>query len=1035
MDFKALTEDQRKEMAELMFSPLQSADDIKDWARMFLDLELPLEITDPGSTSSPLDAIWQIYETAKNNSGDITPGYILMSCREGMKCQVRGTITLLDTGFKNIEEVKKGDVVWTGFSWQKVTRTFDEGLKSGLKVIVDGGFSAIGTPIHKYWVLRDGKEQWVASKDLNPETDLICINTNTGFKNSTIRNKEKYEIGYFLGLLIGDGGLTQMDKLNRVSLTTTDESTAEFFSYFAEKYLPKVNIYHHKYEYRITSKLVAYQLHDWGLRAKYSWEKTIPSYAYSDIDAMKGFIAGVFDTDGCWDKKGDSFFEMTAGPLLDQMQIALAALGIESRVRHNSKLYGLQKHLVSRLTIGQTESAKFEKLGISFKAKKAQSYKKNKIPNCKDSLPIIQAKDLLELCSRYGHAKIKNRKIKKERTDQANYYKGVSSSKLNRLCQWMNENYESGYVSEKDIEIVRRYEKILLNKWKKFTVEDVGEQYFYDLTVENEHSYWSNGLISHNTVSVAILELLIMLHFSRTVAHGAATEEQSAVAIGYINDFVTNIGPLLEISGWENMTQNKRTIRYRTPEGKTPFIKILICTAKGMNSLHANFLFLDELDLADAKAIKQGKNITGFSRGFYGIKVYLSTRKYAFGNMQDALDKSEEMNYKVLSWNILDVTEACPTSRHKPELPKQDMFVAKNLPLMKLTGDEYNSLPDLEKPKYDMIPNAHGGCVSCKLLPVCRTRLSQKPQTATGGFYKPIVSVIQKFAENDVEIAEAELMCWKPGSEGLVYPRFSDKVDTGNVISLKKAYETLIGTTAPSNITVQSIYAILKSLDIPVYCGVDWGHTHDAVILAMAHIPNGEVWVIDCFASPKLEIQDLVPVALNFKEKYNVRKWYCDTSAPAYIKAFVRNGMPCPKFIKDVQGGIGSVRSKIMTAMGQRLLKVLETDTTKKVRTAVMKHRFVLDGQGQVTMTPDDDAGIADICDSLRYLGQNMFPISGPQRPNITAMDPNIAANMPVEQQPTTEQHEMMKKELAKAIGGPVSTGGTGRRGGFTWNM
>jgi len=537
------------------------------------------------------------------------------------------------------------------------------------------------------------------------------------------------------------------------------------------------------------------------------------------------------------------------------------------------------------------------------------------------------------------------------------------------------------------------------------------------------------------TVSVAILELLIMLHFSLTVAHGAATEEQSAVAIGYINDFMANIEPLLAIRKWVNMTQNKRTIKYKTPEGKTPFIKILICTAKGMNSLHANFLFLDELDLADPKAIKQGKNITGYSRGFYGIKVYLSTRKYSVGPMQDALDKADEMNYKILNWNILDVTEACPVTRHKPELPKQDMFVAKNLPLKQLTGDEFNALPDLEKPKFDMVPNAHGGCVGCKILPVCKTRLSQKPQTATGGFYKPIVSVIQKFAENDVDIAESELMCWKPGSEGLVYPRYIDKTKDGNLVSIKQAFETLTGNPPPANVSELNIYAILKTLDIPVYCGVDWGHTHDAVLLAMAKIPNGEVWIIDCFASPRLEIQDLLPVALNFKEKYNVLKWYCDTSAPAYIKAFVRNGMPCPKFVKDVMGGIGSVRSKIMTATGQRLLKVLEVENNKKVRTSIAKHRFLLDGQGQITATPDDDPGIADICDSLRYLGQNMFPLSGPQRPNISMMDPSTPNPVPEEQKHTQEQHEMMQRELAKAIGGPLASPISGKRGGFHWSM
>ena len=538
------------------------------------------------------------------------------------------------------------------------------------------------------------------------------------------------------------------------------------------------------------------------------------------------------------------------------------------------------------------------------------------------------------------------------------------------------------------------------------------------------------------TVSVAILELLLMLHFSLTVAHAAATEEQSAVAIGYINDFVSNIEPLLTISKWEKISDNKRLIKYNTDKGKQPFIKIVICTKKGMNSLHANFLFLDELDLADPIAIKQGKNITGYSRGFYGIKVYLSTRKFPAGPMQDALNRAEEMNYKVLNWNILDVTEACPPSRHRPDLSKQDMFVAKNLPLKQITGEEFNGLPDVEKPKYDMIPNVHSGCVGCKLLPVCRTRLSQKPQTATGGFYKPIISIIQKFAENDVEIAESELMCWRPGSHGLVYPRYSDRVDEGNVISIKKAYQTLIGNTPPSNLGIEGIYSILKNLDIPIYCGVDWGFRNEAVILVMASIPNGEVWVIDCFASPKLEIQDLLPVAINFRDKYKPRKWYCDTNMPAYIKAFVRNGMSCPKFIKDVGGGIGAVRSKIMTATGQRLLKVLETDNTKKVRVAITKHRFILNNAGQVTDKPDDDAGTADICDSLRYLGQNMFPLSGPQRPNIVSMDPSLSLIPQAETAPTQEQHEMMQKEFEKITGKTkVLTTRTGKRGGFHFNF
>lgn len=537
------------------------------------------------------------------------------------------------------------------------------------------------------------------------------------------------------------------------------------------------------------------------------------------------------------------------------------------------------------------------------------------------------------------------------------------------------------------------------------------------------------------TLSVAIFEVLGLLHFGITIAHMSSLESQSSISIKYIDGFFRTISPLLKIAGWENMSQNKRTIEYRNEKGETIFIKVIIATKAGANSAHTNCLALDELDLCPEDVIAESSFIPVYSKGIYPIKIFLSSLKWAFGPMIKAMESAEEKKYKILKWNVLDVTEKCGPERHLPSLPKEDRYISKDLPLKQMSIKEFEGLPETDQTKYSLIKDVHAGCTKCPLLPVCKMGLSNRPKEDKGGLFKPIDATIQQFLESSPELASSQLLCWRPGSEGLVYPRYSDRIDGGNVISAKMAFETLIGTTAPSNIGAQAIYSILKQLDIPVYCGVDWGHTHDAVLLAMASLPNGEVWVIDCFASPKLEIQDLIPVALNFKEKYNVRKWYADTSAPAYIKAFVRNGMPCPKFVKDVQGGIGSVRSKIISATGQRHLKILETESTKKVRTAIMKHKFVLDGQGQVTTTPDDDPGIADICDSLRYLGQNMFPLSGPQRPNVAMMDPSTPNPVPENQKYTPEQHELMKKELAKVIGGPVSTGNSGKRGGFTWNI
>lgn len=531
------------------------------------------------------------------------------------------------------------------------------------------------------------------------------------------------------------------------------------------------------------------------------------------------------------------------------------------------------------------------------------------------------------------------------------------------------------------------------------------------------------------TISVSILEILLLLHFELDIAHAAAVESQSNVGIKYIEGFLFRIEPLLRAKGWENLTSNKRTIQFKTPGGKTPYIKVLICTPKGMNSLHANILFLDELDLADPAALKEAKNIVGYSKGIYGMTVYLSTRKYAFGNMNAALEKADEMKYSVLQWNILDVTESCPPSRHKPEEPKEDRYVAKALPLIQMNKEEFDNLPEPEKPKYALIPQAHAGCATCPLLPVCRMRLADKPATATGGFYKPIVSVIQKFRENDPDTAEAQLMCWKPGSAGLVYPRFSRDKAKGNIVTVVDAYEQITGIRN-EQMTEDFLYNTMLKLGIPIYAGVDWGFTHDAVIVILAKMPNDEIWVLDCFSSPGLEFSDILDTACKYRDRYRVQKWFCDQAMPSHIKSFNKNGMKSPAFTKDVVGGIESIRSKVVNASNKRLFKVVETHKTKKVIEAITKHRFLLDGQGNVTPKPDDEPGIADICDALRYVGQNLFPVKGPFKPSAVWTGGDVT---PENQNPTQEQQ--MRDEVSKRIQGSGPVLGTGKKGGFHFSF
>lgn len=536
----------------------------------------------------------------------------------------------------------------------------------------------------------------------------------------------------------------------------------------------------------------------------------------------------------------------------------------------------------------------------------------------------------------------------------------------------------------------------------------------------------------YKTLSASMLETIVMLHMQLTIAHMAAIKEQSAKSIQYVNYFFNKIEPLLEVAGWQNKSQNKTKIEYKSPEGEDVYIQVIVATMSGANSSHTNLMFIDEIDVVkDPLAYEEAKLIPGYAKGIHPITVKLSTRKFAFGLMQKEIDLAPISGDTLLRWNIIDVTETCSPKRHKPELPKRDIYIAKSLPLRQILPEDYAMLSEVEKPNWELIPGAHAGCVGCALLPVCKTRLAARNKKDVKGLYKPVGAVINTFKKTNPDMAEAQLMCWKPSTKGMVYPRFEATVDSGNVISLNKAWETITGDKPSKNVSETELLLAMKSAGIPFYAGVDWGYTHDFVIVICAILPNGEVWIVDCYSQSGLEFSDCLKVALDYRDKYNVVKWYADTAMPSSIKSFNKNGMRCARFVKDVMGGVEALRSKILDGYGRRLLKVVYTDSNKKIVDSFTKHHFKLDQVNNPTITPDDTPGIADQADAMRYLAQNLFPVKGTQK--LLASWTSPANPNPQIENPTPNQQ--MLGEITKRIEGPTTIISTGKKGGFHFSM
>lgn len=92
--------------------------------------------------------------------------------------------------------------------------------------------------------------------------------------------------------------------------------------------------------------------------------------------------------------------------------------------------------------------------------------------------------------------------------------------------------------------------------------------------------------------------------------------------------------------------------------------------------------------------------------------------------------------------------------------------------------------------------------------------------------------------------------------------------------------------------------------------GVDWGWT-DPNVIVVGKVNEGRIHQVDEFYKPKVHIDDLIEVAQDFKSKYNIRTFFCDSSRPEYLQAFRNAGLDARKGHKEIDPGIATVNRMI----------------------------------------------------------------------------------------------------------------------------
>ena len=375
------------------------------------------------------------------------------------------------------------------------------------------GFEIECTEIHKF---RDEKFNWIESKDIKVGTKLtsqfnqnifgqndeLITNYNFHGNNKTLKIPNKItddlDFGYLLGLFLAEGNYNK----SGIQITNSDNYIINFLT----EELKKFNIIfkeEKKYKYRFNSHELRALLLFIGFDKVKAPLKIIPRFILqAKKEVIIPFLQGLFDGDGCASKDGNIFYSTTSKNMAKQLQLILLNLGIISTIKSDSRKPGKNSvctnkdkiTITYRINIYGKHALKFyNEIGFRLERKQIRSISLlNKKDNSRVTYP--DRKLLIKFLKDEGHSFKNFRLIEKFRRG---YKDTLSFETIDKLLNILKNKEAIKYLEE----LKKYYQYYYIDE-----VESVENGYgeMYDIHVPKNNSYFSNGLISHNTGGGAI---------------------------------------------------------------------------------------------------------------------------------------------------------------------------------------------------------------------------------------------------------------------------------------------------------------------------------------------------------------------------------------------------------------------------------------------------------------------------------------------------------------------------------------------------
>lgn len=480
---------------------------------------------------------------------------------------------------------------------------------------------------------------------------------------------------------------------------------------------------------------------------------------------------------------------------------------------------------------------------------------------------------------------------------------------------------------------------------------------------------------SGKTISVAIAQLLAVVHGRRDVVHVGAILNQAERCYAYVKGFMlgSNVKNILSPSGY---SEDQRILRKDTMSksvlnfgARDHTIEIVPCTLKSVNGPHVSFVTVDEVDtLATGEQMKAYKDISGMldSRdGKKPLRVNISTRKSRYGLMNQLMENAEKQGRTVRRWTVFEFMERCADNRSG--VMKQTYYIDQMKFDIK-TEAEFASVPEQSKKEYSQ-HDMYVGCYKCPIAPICLG--DAKKQTSKSPMLKTIDEVGQKVLSEGPDWALSQLMNLKPSVEGIVYKEFDERQ---HVLSWNKMWEKLTSTTFPGTCDHDTFIKKCHAMGLQAYSGIDWGWSNPSTLVVFFVDKRENIYVVRCDGQTYVSNPTWINhIKTKWHNKYKVSLYFPDSADPGNIQEMQKSGLPTSDKAgkSKVTTGVQVIK-KWLRAPGSADAKIfLAEETCKPIIKEFLTYHYKTSPDGLVSddIDTEDDHWL----DALRYAMEGVF--------------------------------------------------------------